>query len=80
MFEKIHKGQKATNAKDLERAAIKAWKGFLGSRGAGRQKAAGEFLLAFTRLAQGKGVHAEMSLQKAAKHFEMTFRKTENPK
>lgn len=77
MFEKINKGQKAMDARGLEKTAIKSWKGFLGSKGAARQKAAGEFLLAFTRLAQGQGIHAEMALREAAHRREKEFRKKE---
>lgn len=77
MFEKIAKGQKTPDAKGLEKAAAKAWKGFLGSKGASRQKAAGEFLLAFTQLAQGQGIHAEMALRESAHRHEKEFRKRE---
>ncbi|HVZ81161.1 MAG TPA: nucleoside triphosphate pyrophosphohydrolase [bacterium] len=82
MFEKINKGQKATDKKDLEKQAAKAWQGLQKSLKAGRrgkERAAGEFLLAFTRLAQAEGVHAEMALQRASASFERSFRKSEEP-
>jgi MazG family protein len=46
-----------------------------------KDKSAGEFLLAFTRLAQSTGIHAEMALSEASSKFEKNFRKHEsNPK
>jgi hypothetical protein len=42
-----------------------------------KEKAAGEFLLAFAQFSQAEGIHAEMSLKKAASDFEKKYRRTE---
>jgi nucleoside triphosphate diphosphatase len=61
-------------------SAEKAWKIFRASLRKGRpmrERAAGEFLLAFVRLCRVSGLHAEMALQKAASRFERDFRRSE---
>ncbi len=61
-----------------------AWKEFRkslksGKKGA-REKTAGKFLLELVRLAQSKGIHAEMALRQANSRFEKTYRKSEKPR
>lgn len=80
MFEKITKNQKQPRDARLERAAGKAWgelQRALKNGGKKREKAAGEFLLAFAQLAQAEGIHSEMALREAANRHEKKFRKTE---
>ncbi len=43
----------------------------------GKEKAMGDFLLAFARSAQAEGLHAEMALRKASLRFEKNFRRSE---
>ena len=79
MFEKINKNQKISD-RELEKKTAKAWKEMrknLKSAGKKRDKAAGEFLLAFAQLAQAEGLHAEMALREAAHRHEREFRASE---
>lgn len=80
MHEKIAKGNDPAGPKPV-RDIEKAWKLFQKTLRGGsrpkREKAAGDFLLLFTRLAQSKGLHAEMALRQAASDFERNFRKKE---
>ena len=81
MHEKIQKGLKPSQPKQLARDLEKSFKTFLESLKSAnkrdREKSAGEFLLLFARLAQSKSLHAEMALRKAAAIYEKRFRKTE---
>lgn len=80
MHEKVSKQDRAVRNKGLEAASKKAWGCFTKSlRGSkiNKERAAGEFLLAFASLAQSEGLHAEMALRKASSRFEKKFRKTE---
>lgn len=80
MHEKVSKQDKAVRSKELEAASKKAWGHFMKSlRGSkiNKERLAGEFLLAFARLAQSEGLHAEMALRKASTRFEKKFRKSE---
>jgi tetrapyrrole methylase family protein / MazG family protein len=80
MFEKITKHQAHGLKREYGRELDQAWKNFKkglkGSKTLG-EKAAGEFLLAFARLAQAQGLHAEMALRKASKGHERNFRRSE---
>lgn len=80
MFEKIAKREKTGDGRSLERSAERAWKAFhRGLKGSKKTKerTAGEFLLAFARLSQARGLHAEMALQRASGDFERSFRRSE---
>lgn len=80
MFEKINKNQKAPGDTRSKKAAEKAWRKLQMSLKDGakkKEKAAGEFLLAFTQMAQDQGIHAEMALQRSSRSFEKAHRKTE---
>jgi len=78
MHEKVSKDEKGVPTKTLSRDLERAWSKFRRSKGkAPREKAAGEFLLLFTRLAQAEGLHAEMALRKASSRFERSFRRSE---
>lgn len=81
MHEKIAKNSKPSLKPEIEmKKAWRQWtKGLKGSK-RGKEKAAGEFLLAFARLAQTEGLHAEMALRKASSKFEKTFRRSEKLK
>jgi MazG family protein len=80
MHEKIGKhgstSRTAVSAKGLE----KTWKIFVkslkGSKSE-RDKAAGEFLLAFAQYSQTAGIHAEMALRSASDRHEKSFRLSE---
>ena len=80
MHEKISKEDKPGANGALERDLQKSWKSFIRSlkstKGA-REKAAGKFLLAFTKFTQKTDIHAEMALAKASHRFEKDFRKLE---
>lgn len=79
MYEKASKGH-ATGRVRLEKALHKSWKEFVknskGSKGQ-KEKAAGEFLLAFAQFAQTTGIHAEMALKGSTDHFERNYRLSE---
>ena len=84
MHEKISKSSQL--GPSAEFAAQKTWSEFVKklknekvSKG-GKEKAAGDFLLAFTRMAQSNGIHAEMELRKASSRFEKSFRHRESKK
>ena len=82
MHEKIAKGIKPSSSASLEKNLERAWRIFQTSikkkKGkTGQEKAAGEFLLLFTQLAQTKGLPAEMALRRASARHEKQFRKTE---
>jgi tetrapyrrole methylase family protein/MazG family protein len=74
MHEKLAKGGRQESPAVLNQALERRWKVFRESLQKGPKKkteeAAGEFLLAFTALAQAKGLHAEMALRKASVRFE----------
>ena len=80
MFEKASKNAKPTGTVEFEKELAKNWmrftKGLKGSKSQ-KEKAVGEFLLAFAQAAQKSGIHAEMALRKASEKFEKTFRKSE---
>lgn len=79
MHEKIGKQGNRPAAGPVQESE-KNWKGFMKSlKGPkrAREKAAGKFLLAFVRLAQSSGIHAEMALRSAAADYEKAFRKSE---
>jgi tetrapyrrole methylase family protein/MazG family protein len=79
MHEKLAKARPSKSAKALNRDLSHQWLVFrksLKGRRAGAEKAAGEFLLAFTALAHSSGIHAEMELSKAANRFERQARET----
>ena len=82
MHEKISKHGKSGRDRMWEKELEKLWKNFKRSLAGGSQKSkdksAGEFLLAFTQLAQSTGIHAEMSLSEASSQFEKKFRKLES--
>jgi MazG family protein len=78
MHEKIskHSPSNFRSQKEMQ----KAWSEFIKkSKGSkkGKEKAMGDFLLAFARAAQAEGLHAEMALRKASSRFEKKFRRSE---
>jgi MazG family protein len=78
MHEKVSKGKEGALTQGLAKELGTAWIRFHRSRGKRpRERAAGEFLLLFTRLAQEEGLHAEMALRKASSRFERSFRRSE---
>ena len=81
MHEKIEKNDNLNSNQRVEKELYGAWnrfrKNLRGSKGL-KEKAAGEFLLAFAKLAQSQGLHAEMALRSAAHEYEKNFRKTEH--
>jgi tetrapyrrole methylase family protein/MazG family protein len=81
MHEKISKHGKRRRNPKLEKELEKLWENFRRSLSNGgkrhKDKAAGEFLLAFTHLAHSTGIHAEMALQSTSARFEKDFRRKE---
>jgi MazG family protein len=76
MHEKLSKGPEAPA--HLAPGVDRRWRTFRKALEGDRtraDRAAGEFLLAFTALAQAKGLHAEMALRKAATRMERVHRK-----
>ena len=81
MHEKIQKHPALKINQQLKKDLEKAWKGLMKSLKGSKVKkeqAAGEFLLAFTQLAQATGIHAEMALRQATAKREKDFRKSES--
>jgi tetrapyrrole methylase family protein/MazG family protein len=82
MQEKISKHDKRGRDPKSEKELEKFWKIFKKSMAGGskraKDKSAGEFLLAFTQIAQATGIHAEMALAEASSQFEKKFRKHES--
>ncbi len=82
MHEKISRHGKTTADTKQGRELEKLWKKFKKSLAGNGKKtkdeSAGEFLLAFARLAQAAGIHAEMALAGASSKFEKKFRQTES--
>jgi len=77
MHEKLSKGHPEESPTQLKKALDKRWKDFqkaLRGNKKGSEMAAGDFLLAFTALAQAKGLHAEMALRKASSRHEKSQR------
>ena len=77
MHEKIAKQDKVGATRASERALEKEWKSFvqkLKGKKREREKAAGEFLLAFARFSQTAGIHAEMALKEASDRHEKNYR------
>jgi tetrapyrrole methylase family protein/MazG family protein len=77
MHEKISKQDKARKDKTLEKGMEEAWERFVKKLEGGKvekEKAAGEFLLAFARFSQTAGIHAEMALKQASDRFEKSHR------
>jgi len=83
MHEKISKRSSSGSArgsqKELDRSWVRFRKSLKGTK-RGKEKAAGEFLLSFARLAQAEGLHAEMALGRASRRFEDQFRRSEKNK
>jgi len=83
MHEKIEKGNSTTDSQKLENEMNQAWGNLrkksksVKMRKKDKERLAGEFLLAFARLAQSEGLHAEMALRKASAKFERSFRQSE---
>jgi uncharacterized protein YabN with tetrapyrrole methylase and pyrophosphatase domain len=81
MHEKLTNRRKLRLGGDGGEDLKKAWKHLAGNLKASKQKrekAAGEFLLSFSRYANASGIHAEMALVKAVKAFENSYRKWES--
>ncbi len=82
MHEKISKQDKVQRNKEVEKALEKSWKGFRKAVSGGnkktKDKAAGEFLLAFAQYSHTAGIHAEMALRSASDKYEKKFRLSEH--
>jgi MazG family protein len=82
MHEKITK-HIPTRDRKLEKDLVTTWKSFRSSLKGSKfekERASGEFLLAFARLAQAEGLHAEMALRQASAKFEKSYRQSEKAK
>jgi tetrapyrrole methylase family protein / MazG family protein len=81
MQEKISKNEAPRPVRSVGKELDHSWNNFRKSLKTGgktaQEKAAGEFLLAFTRLCQSQGLHSEMALRRASAKFEREFRKME---
>jgi MazG family protein len=83
MHEKITKGDSQAASRKFESQLNQAWANLriklkgTKARRKDKEQATGEFLLAFARLAQSKGLHAEMALRQASAKFEKSFRQSE---
>jgi tetrapyrrole methylase family protein/MazG family protein len=79
MHEKLSKGHPEESPTRLNRILSAHWKAFQGALRKGPRakadRAAGDFLLAFTALAQSKGLHAEMALRNSASILEKKSRR-----
>lgn len=80
MQEKVAKHHSGTISSRSKKELEKAWKVFVkrlkGSKGQ-KEKAAGEFLLAFAQFSHASGIHAEMALRSASDKYEKGFRLSE---
>ncbi len=80
MYEKISQHDPSKNRQTVKKELERAWKGFVkstdGSKGQ-KEKAAGAFLLAFSRFSQVLGIHAEMALSSASDRYEKNYRLSE---
>jgi len=79
MHEKIAKHgrpEAGLAAKNLRQAWNELQKGLQGNQIA-KEKAAGEFLLAFAQFSQAEGIHAEMALKTASSKFEKRYKQSE---
>jgi MazG family protein len=82
MHEKIAQHDDPKAGSKAKKGLDKAWKDFQRSLKTGKrssqEKAAGEFLFQFTRLARTQGLHAEMALREASARFENSLPKPKN--
>ncbi len=80
MYEKVFKHDSSPKKGAAKKELESAWKGFVKtvkSSKIEKEKAAGEFLLAFARFSQSSGIHAEMALRSAVDRFEKSHRRLE---
>ncbi len=84
MHEKIRNLNSTADSRKFENEINQAWGNLrkklksVNVRKKDKERLAGEFLFAFTRLVQSKGLHAEMALRQASAKFEKSYRKIEN--